>query len=187
MKQYLLPGNIFLVFSLFLASCTQHQTNTEPRRTNFSSEEQQILQSARKIIDSAYFATFITRDKNGDAKARIMEPFAPDKDFIIYLATNPRSRKVQEIKQHPQATLHYFDKRNVGYVSLYGTAIPVQNDSIKQALWKAGWERFYKNRDKDYMLIKFIPDYLELISIPDGYTGDEKTWLPARVNFTGVD
>ena len=148
-----------------------------------SVQEQKILQSARKIIDSAYFGTFITQDKNGDAKARIMEPFAPDKDFTIYLATNPKSRKVQEIKQNPEATLHYFDRKNIGYVSLYGKASIVSDDSIKKALWKKGWERFYKNRDKDYMLIEFKPRYLELISIPDGYTGDDKTWMPARVDF----
>jgi len=153
------------------------------QRKELSLQEQKILKVARKIIDSAYFATFISIDKQDNAKARIMEPFSPDANFIIYLATNPKSRKVREIQQHPKTTLHYFDRKNIGYVSLYGTASIVQDDSIKNALWKTGWERFYKNRDKDYMLIKFVPDYLELISIPDGYTGDDKTWMPSRVDF----
>jgi len=168
---------------ILLTACTAKQSKTEPQRKVFSEQEKKILQSARKIIDSAYFGTFITTDANGDAKARIMEPFTPDKNFTIYLATNPKSRKVQEIKHNPKATLHYFDRRNIGYVSLYGKASIVDNDSIKKALWKEGWERFYKNRDKDYMLIEFRPRYLELISIPDGYTGDDKTWMPARVDF----
>jgi general stress protein 26 len=112
-----------------------------------------------------------------------MEPFLPDNKFIIYLATNPLSRKVKEIKNNHRATLHYFDKNSVGYVSLMGKITIETNDSIKKSLWKAGWERFYKNQDDDYMLLKFTPDYLEVISITEGLTGDKKTWKPSRVNL----
>jgi len=183
MKKIYLHIILLLFTGILITACSYQSANTKPRRSDFSPQEQKILQSARKIIDSAYFGTFITIDKNGDAKARVMEPFAPDKNFTIYLATNPRSRKVQEVEQHPQATLHYFDRQNIGYVSLYGKANVVKNDSLKNALWKAGWERFYNNRDKDYMLIEFVPEYLELISIPDGFTGDKKTWMPSKVSF----
>ncbi len=153
-------------------------------KNQFSTTEKKVLQAARTIIDSAYYGSFVTLDKNNQPKIRVMEPFKPDKHFVIYLATNPRSRKVQEIKNNSTSSLHYFDKKRVGYVSLYGQSEIVHNDSIKKALWKAGWERFYKNQGDDYMLIRFTPNYLEVISIPEGLTGDEKTWLPSQVKLT---
>ncbi len=177
--------NIFISFALLilLANCNNSKNNITEYRNDFNPEEEQILQAARQIIDSAYFGTLITLDASEQPKARIMEPFRPDRKFIIYLATNPKSRKVKEIQQNPKATLHYFDRKNIGYVSLYGKAELVKNDSLKKQFWKEGWERFYHNRDKDYMLIRFVPEYLELISIPAGFTGDEKDWKPSYVKL----
>jgi len=175
---------ILFLASLFLwSACQVKQPSQKTYRSDFTPAEQKVLQAARKIIDSAYYGTFITMNQNGQPKARIMEPFKPGKHFEIYLATNPRSRKVQEIKHNPVATLHYFDKLRVSYVSLYGKARIVDDDSLKKKLWKAGWERFYKNRGDDYMLIKFEPDYLEVISIPEGLTGDDRTWMPSGVEL----
>jgi len=176
---------LLIITGLFLSlSCAKPDTfKNKKYRSDFSSDEQKILKAARTIIDSAYYGTFISLDTYGQPKARIMEPFKPGQHFEIYLATNPRSRKVKEIKNNPVASMHYFDKLRVGYVSLYGKAYLVNDDSLKQKLWKAGWERFYKNRDDDYMLIRFEPDYLEVISIPEGLTGDDQTWMPSRVDL----
>ena len=172
-----------LTFLMFSCSFSRHNSSGSQRRQNFTQREQHIMQAARGIISRAYFGTLITIDQNGNAKARLMEPFAPEKHFVIYLATNPKSRKVQEIQKHPQATLHYIDESRTGYVSLYGKITIVTNDSIKKAHWKNGWERFYPNKSDGYMLLKFIPDYLEVISIRDSLTGNADNWQPARVDF----
>jgi len=139
------------------------------------------MQAAHSIIDSAYYGSLISMDAQGQAKVRIMEPFAPEKHFVIYLATNPRSRKVQEIKQNPKVTMHYFDRNNPGYVSLYGNAFIVENKEVKAKYWKEAWKNFYKNREDDYTLIRFVPDYLEVISIRNGLTGDKTDWKPSKV------
>ncbi len=149
----------------------------------FTPEEHRALHVARTITGRAYYGSLITIDIKGTLKARLMEPFAPDSLFVIYLATNPRSRKVDEIKNNPNVALHYIDEPRAGYVSLYGKAHIVDDDSLKQVIWKEGWERFYPDRDKDYMLIKFEPDYLELISIRDQITGDSLSWQPLKVSF----
>ena len=179
---------LFTVFSIltFLGvSCSfsHHNSSGSQRRKNFTPQEQHIMQAARGIISRAYFGTLITIDQNGNAKARLMEPFAPEKHFVIYLATNPKSRKVQEIQQNHRATLYYVDEPRTGYVSLYGNIDIVTNDSIKKAHWKNGWERFYPNKSDAYMLLKFTPDYIEVISIRDSLTGDANNWQPARVEF----
>ena len=171
-----------LTFMMFGCSFERHDSVLQYRK-KFTPQEQHIMQAARGIISRAYFGSLITVDKDGNAKARLMEPFAPEKNFVIYLATNPKSRKVQEIQKHQQATLHYIDEPRTGYVSLYGKINIVTNDSIKKAHWKNGWERFYPNKSDGYMLLKFTPDYLEVISIRDSLTGNKENWQPARVDF----
>ena len=178
MKQILL---ILLVVNIF--ACAKDHPTIRKKRTDFSKEEQKIMEVARDIIKNAYYATFITIDKEGQPRARIMEPFAPEDDFEIWLATNPRSRKVTQIKDNPRVTIHYFDKNELGYVSLMGTAQIVNDNETKANRWKDGWEKFYVNQKDDYMLIRFIPERLELIDIVQGFTGDEQTWRPHLVWF----
>ncbi len=179
--------NIILLFfiSIFLSNCSNGKQNHHQNkwRQDFSPKEQKILQVARNIMSRAYFGSLITINKEGSAKARLMEPFAPEKNFVIYLATNPKSRKVHEIQHNHQATLHYIDEPRTGYVSLYGKIFIETNDSVIKAHWKKGWEKFYPHKNKDYLLLKFIPDYLELISIPDSLTGNTTNWQPERVNL----
>jgi general stress protein 26 len=169
-----------LVFSL-LYSCTSNKQTYEKLRIDFSKEETDIIKLSKEMIRNCYYGSFITIDQNGQPKSRVMEPFAPDENMEIWMATNPRSRKVKEIKNNSKTTLHYFDKNNMGYVSFYGNAYIVNDDSIKSIKWKKGWEQFYKNQKEDFMLIRFIPTSLELINISKGYKGNKKSWKPHEV------
>ena len=170
----------FFTFFLFI-SCTSKDLLPESFRDDFTTEEQKIIRLSREIIKDTYFGTLITIDKEGQPRARVMEPFTPDDNFVIWLATNPRSRKVAQVKKNALATLHYYDKAKFSYVSLMGKAFLVNNDSIKATKFKEGWDAFYKNQKEDYLLIKFIPKTLELISIPNKFTGDSLTWKPHKV------
>jgi len=173
---------VLLVF-LILFSCKRKVKTPINIRTNFTKEESRILNTAKTIIKKAYFGTFITVDKKGQPKARIMEPFAPNKAFVIWLATNPKSRKVQEIKDNPSVALHYFDKESLSYVSFVGTAFLIDDEAIKSKKFKKGWNQFYKNQKEAYLLIKFIPKTLELISVSNQFSGDSITWKPHLVSL----
>ncbi len=182
MKHLHYISSLFLL-TISILSCHQMQRQEKNFRNDFTAGEQKTLEAAKAIISRAYFGTLITLNEKGEAKARLMEPFAPEEHFVIYLATNPKSRKVKEIKRNHQATLHYIDEPRTGYVSFYGKIYIVENDSIKKVHWKKGWEQFYQNKTDAYMLLKFIPDYMELISIRDSLTGNPENWQPARVNL----
>ncbi len=171
----------YLFFFTLLFSCTTREDLSEEIRQNFTNEELKIIALSKEIIKQTYYGTLITIDREGQSRARIMEPFEPDKNFIIWLATNPKSRKVSQLKENSSVTLHYFNKDNLEYVSLMGNAFLIDDDVIKSTKWKKGWERFYKNKKEDYMLIKFIPKTLEMISIANAYNGDSATWKPHQV------
>ncbi len=173
--------SVISIFFLFV-SCTKTDTKTS-YKTTFNVDEQKILQAADAIIKSAYYTSLITLDKNNQPRARIVEPFLPKKNYIIWMATNPKSRKVVQLKNNSTATLHYFDKNKLAYVSLMGNAFLVTDEKMKNEIWKEGWEKFYPNKKTDYLLLKFVPKTIELISISDGFTGDKTTWKPHLVNL----
>lgn len=173
-------GLYIFSFSLIFA-CTTTPIKEKKLKTTFSLTEAAILTEAKSIIESSYYCTLITQDKKGQPKARIVEPFLPEKGYTVWMATNPNSRKVIQLKNNSKTTLHYFDKSKLAYVSLMGDAYLVDDAIIKAQKWKEGWEKFYPKRDTDYLLIKFVPHTLELISPSKKYLGDKITWKPHQV------
>lgn len=144
---------------------------------------QELLDAAREIMLSSKKCALITQDEQGVPQVRTMDPFSPEADFTVWLATNPKSRKVEQIKNNANVTLYYPDKKDKGYVVIHGTAELVNEQDEKDIRWKKEWENFYVNRTDQYLLIKVKPKYLELINYNRGISGDEKTWQPVRVDF----
>jgi len=108
--KHLLP-----LLTLLLFSCTTISKESVYRK-DFSTSETKIIKEAKKVITNANFVSLITLDKDKQPRARVMEFFAPDKKFEIWMGTNPKSRKVTQIKQNPKTTLHYFDPSQMAYV-----------------------------------------------------------------------
>lgn len=169
---------ILIVFT-WLLSCKKRTEKTY--KTNYNKEEQKILQEVNRVIKTAVYSTLITLDKNNQPRARVIESFLPEENYVIWMATNPKSRKVKQLKNSSTATMHYFDKNKLAYVSLMGNAFLVNDETIKNEKWKDGWEKFYPNKNKDFLLIKFIPKTIELINITAGFTGDKTTWKPHQI------
>ena len=143
----------------------------------------ELLGAAREIIQSAGTCALITIDEKENPQVRTMDAFAPENDFTVWLATNPNSRKVSQIKKHPDVVLFYNAKNDNGYVSIHGRAELVDDKASKQKYWKEEWAEFYPDRDKAYLLIRVKPQYLELINYKRAINGDSATWKPVRVEF----
>ena len=118
-------------------------------------------------------------------QARIVDPFAPEADFTIWVATNPLTRKVAEIRQDPRVTLLYFNAAAAEYVTVLGTAT-LGSDSAEQARhWKEEWAAFYKEgpRGDSFLLIRVRPTRLEVVSPRRGLVNDPKTWRPIQLEM----
>ena len=107
-----------------------------------------------------------------------MDPFPPEADMTIWMATNPASRKVEQIRNDSRVTVHYFDSAGLGYVSLMGEARIVEDHEEKARRWKSEWEAFYPDRESSYILIEVRPNRLEVVSEKHGLSGDPVTWTP---------
>lgn len=139
---------------------------------------EKIEAAARRITTAVRFATFVTLDERGAPRARTVQPKAPDSTWTVWFATNPRTRKVQDITRDGRVVLHWFDAPNFAYVAMTGRARIVRSRAEKDAHWDPAWSEFYKERDTSVVLIAVTPTQLEVVSAKDSVEGDKATWRP---------
>ncbi len=151
----------------------------QPQRSN-----DELIAAAREIISTARFCALITQGANGRAHARTMDPFPPDDHLVIWFGTNPKSRKVAEIRRHRVVTLYYFDRDSPAYVTITGLARLVNDRAEKAKHWKDDWKAFYPDREKGYLLIAVTPQVLEVVNEKKGIVGDAELWTPPTVRFS---
>jgi general stress protein 26 len=161
-----------------MASAVQAQTPSAKQL-----DRERLIAAAREVMATARYCALITSDSSGRAQARTVDPFPPDEHMRVWLATNPRTRKVREIRRRPRVTLYYFDRDSQAYVTIYGIARLVNDPKEKAKRWKDEWKDFYPNRAKDYLLIVVTPEKLEVVNVSKGVLGDPQTWNPPSVNF----
>ena len=141
------------------------------------------METARSIIGAARYATLVTVGTDGVPQARIVDPLTPDSEFVVYVATNPRSRKVAEIRANPRVSLLYFDQARGGYATIVGRA-EVAGPAEKPRQHKDAWQQFFpRERPSDYVLYRVEPTRIEVVSPADGLGGDPVTWRAAIVNL----
>jgi general stress protein 26 len=150
----------------------------QPRRSR-----DELIAAAREIISTARYCALITQGANGLAHARTMDPFPPDNHLVIWFGTNPKSRKVAELRRHRRVTLYYFDRDSPAYVTITGFARLVNDRAEKAKHWKDEWKAFYPNRDRAYLLIAVTPQVLEVVNEKKGIVGDAELWTPPTVRF----
>lgn len=179
-------GYFPIIFYLFgLTACSNKGILSTADSHLMSSDilSTKLLKVAREIMVAANTCALITLDNEGQPRVRTMDAFDPEEELIVWFGTNPRSRKIQEIQKNNNVTLYYLDGDDTGYVTIHGEAHIVNNPSEKERHWKEEWHAFYPNKNEDYVLIKVVPSWLEVISETRGILGDPKTWQPPRVYF----
>jgi hypothetical protein len=98
----LIVASVLWLVGIPCVTSAQAQQKAPPTRD-------ELLNAARSIIEKARFGTFITLGEKGEPQARIVDPFAPDSSFIVWVGTNPLTRKVSQIKRDGRVTFLWFD------------------------------------------------------------------------------
>lgn len=173
--------NKFFITSLVLMLFTNFGYCQKTELTD--SMQTKVKSAARDIMLKSPNCALITIDEGGIPRVRMMDPFAPEEDFTVWFGTNPKSRKVTQIKQHPEVTLYYTENEGPGYVALHGKAQLVNDTMEKEKRWKEAWKAFYPNRTDGYLLVKVTPIWMEVVSYQHGLVSETPTWEPPRVVF----
>jgi general stress protein 26 len=142
-----------------------------------------LLAVAKDIMAQTRFCVLITLDEAGHPRARAMDPFMPDENWVIWMGTGPMTRKAKDIKKDPRVTLYYDHPAKAGYVVVYGTAKLVDDPGLKEKWFKEEWAQFYQDKEKEYVLISVTPKKIEVLDYTKGVMGDETTWVPPSVTF----
>jgi general stress protein 26 len=142
-----------------------------------------LIVAAKEIIKSSRYCALITTSSTGEIHVRTMDPFSPEDNMVIWLGTNSNSRKVIDIQNNPNVTLYYYDSNGTGYVVISGKAQIIDDREETTKRWKEEWAQFYPNREKNYILIKVVPEKMEVINYKLGIAGDPITWLVPFVEF----
>ena len=85
---------------------------------------EELISNAKLIMADAGNCGLITTDQEGLPRARVMDPFTPEDNMVVWLGTNSQSRKVEQIRNNNQVLLYYFDKAGSSYVIISGRANP---------------------------------------------------------------
>lgn len=181
MKAELKQFKKFIYFLLILTLIPSSGFSQESEQADLLSKK--LSEAAREIMTSAETCALITLDQEGRPRVRVMDPFMPEKDFSVWLGTNVNSRKVEQIKNDSRVTLYYLEDEDAGYVMIHGSAQLVDDSKNKEKWWKPEWEAFYPDDREGYILIKVVPEWMEVISYTHNILGDPTSWEPPMVVF----
>src|SRR5262249_4844170 len=78
----------------------------------------QVISAAFDVMRSARYCTLITIGAGGQPQARIVDPLIAESEGRIWIATNPLTRKVDEIKKDSRVTLMFFNQSANEYVTV---------------------------------------------------------------------
>jgi len=166
----------FLVVSISKLNIAQISQSPQNHSDN-------LIVAAKEIINSVRYCALITTSSTGEIHVRTMDPFSPEDNMVIWLGTNSNSRKVIEIKNNPHVSIYYNDPNRSGYVVISGKAQIIDDAEETTKRWKEEWTQFYPNREKNYILIKVVPEKMEVINYELGIAGDPVTWQVPSIEF----
>jgi general stress protein 26 len=169
----------FCVAAGAAASFAQPPAAPAPART-------MLIEAAREIMTKTGICAVITVDETGRPQARAIDAFPPDEKMVVWFATNPKTRKVDQLKRDPRVTLYYYDPAAMEYVTLLGRARLVDDPAEKQRRWKDSFRAFWADRGAGYLLVEVTPERIEVVSPKRKIFNDPATWLPAAVTFDAV-
>jgi general stress protein 26 len=144
-----------------------------------------VLAAAREIMTAQQFCALITIDETGLPQARTMNPFPPDEEMVVWMATNTGTRKAAQIRRDPRVALYYADHaKATGYVAITGRAELV--DDMKEVLKRkrAYWDSAFPGL-KNIVLIKVVPERIDVVNYKQEVTGDPNTWRSVSLPMPG--
>jgi general stress protein 26 len=146
-------------------------------------ERDSVINAAREIISHLKYCALVTVDSTGTANVRTMNPFPPESDMCVWMATNSHTRKYEEIKKNPKVTLYYANHGAAeGYVTITGRAVLVDDMAEKQKRKRDYWDQAFPDW-KYLILIKVIPEKMEVVNYKRKMFNDTITWKVPAVEF----
>ena len=142
-----------------------------------------MLVAAREIIKETTYCALVTVDSTGQPQIRTMNPFPANDELITWFATSRTSRKVREIKNNPKVCVYYADHVAAkGYVNINGTAQVIDDKELLLKMKREYWNGI-PNWQNIFVLIKIVPESLEVINYKHGLNNAPDTFRAPSISF----
>jgi general stress protein 26 len=170
---------VCLLLTLLPVSLVVAQDTSQP-----VPDRAKIIAAARELMATQTYCALITLDETGRPQVRTMNPFPPEEDMTVYMATNTRSRKVEEIRRDPRVCLYYADhSKAIGYVAISGRAVLVDDMKEIQKRKRAYWDQSFEPGLKNLVLVKVVPEQLDVLNYKQGVTANKVTWRTPSIEM----
>jgi general stress protein 26 len=174
---------LFLTLALLIAAMNAYQSCSAQEKPSVQIPRDSVIAAARELIGEQHYCALVTIDSSGQPQIRTMNPFPPEEDMTVWIATNSRSRKVSEIKNNSRVCLYYADhSKGNGYVTITGKAVLVDDMSEKLKRKRAYWDQSFPDW-KYLILIKVVPESMDVLYYKRQLVNDTVTWRTPTVEL----
>ncbi|MFZ5428974.1 MAG: pyridoxamine 5'-phosphate oxidase family protein [Bacteroidota bacterium] len=171
---------VLLPFFLGLMTLMCHPGNLNAQET---AGRATLVEAARDIISRTTYCGLVSVDSSGQPQVRTMNPFPVEDDLVIWFATARESRKVKELKANPKVAVYFADHISaIGYVNISGKAEVIDDKELLIRKKRDYWEGI-PNWQDIFVLIKIVPERLEVINYNHGVNNDPITFKAPAIEF----
>jgi general stress protein 26 len=172
-------GFLLLVIALCGMSFIGLAQSSVPSRVHSDS----LIAAARDIMNQQKYCALATVDEGGRVNIRTMNPFPPEEDMTVWIATNSRTRKAADIRRNSTVSLYYANHGTAtGYVTVSGKALLIDDMKEKLKRKREYWAQAFPDW-KYLLLIKVVPERIEVVNYKRGFVGDTLTWSAPSVEL----
>ncbi|CAH1213647.1 General stress protein 26 [Paenibacillus auburnensis] len=125
-------------------------------------DNKELEQTIIKALDDNKFGSFGTIEAGNKPKVRYMAVFHDG--LNIYLATNRKTHKVEELKDNPNAFLLLGYEKGGGkdVLEIEARVAVTKDDSLRSKIWNKSLEEWFKGPDDpDYVVLELEPTRIE--------------------------
>ncbi|KWX71651.1 general stress protein [Paenibacillus riograndensis] len=127
-----------------------------------SMDNRELEQTIIKTLDDNKFGSFGTIEAGNKPKVRYMAVFHDG--LQIYLATNRKTHKVEELRNNPNAflLLGYEQGGGKDVLEIEATVAVTKNEGLRSQVWNTELEKWFKGPDDpDYVILELQPTRIE--------------------------
>lgn len=113
------------------------------------------------LIDKQRISFISSVDENGYPNTKAMlAPVKREGIKTFYWHTNSPSMRIKQYRNNPKACIYFFDERLFRGVMLKGTMEVVEDNDIKNEIWKDEFSMYYQGGvdGGDFILLKFTAE-----------------------------
>ncbi len=158
---------------------------------NLASDPRAVLDSARALMRSDSNLALVTLDRAGQPRIRTVraflddpDPERPERGMTVWVMTRLSTRKIEQIRHHPEVTLYFNNDDRVSYATLMGIAT-VHTDPTHPGAKRHYDEEyarfFWPDFPRDFVTIEVQSTWLEYMG--PGLWNHRETWRPQAVVF----